>query len=386
MVLEKQDLDMPKLLNNKDNKPMVSILCLAYNQKDYIKKALDGFLMQETNFKYEVLIHDDASNDGTADIIKEYQKKNPEIIKPIYQKKNQFSQGVKITPIYQLPRVKGTYIAICEGDDYWTDPKKLQTQVDYMEKNSSHALCFHPVKVFFENNEHKESVFPTEKTGFTLNKLLQGNFIQTNSVMYRALSSYKDIAKDVMPGDYYLHLYHAKNGKIGFIDKVMAAYRKHEGGVWWHSATDSNKIYLKYGLEHLVLYFELLRLYGDNPKYRKHIESSIGDLMYVLCEVDEEYSPFPTIIHRVVLRFPKEQEYIIQLIHQKRIRDIHHINKLDKDVEYLTGVSDYKDEVIADLEKHIDILESGSSWRKIFNSSRQECDCTRCNEDKKRES
>lgn len=113
------------------NDPMVSICCLAYNHVPYIRKCLENFMMQKTNFPFEVLIHDDASTDKTADIIGEYEAKYPNIIKPIYQTENQYSKGVGVTRVYQFPRVKGKYIAMCEGDDYLTDPLKLQKQVDF---------------------------------------------------------------------------------------------------------------------------------------------------------------------------------------------------------------------------------------------------------------
>ena len=112
---------------------VVSTYCLAYNHEKFIRDALEGFVSQKTNFRYEVLVHDDASTDGTARIIREYEEKYPDIIKPIYQKENQYSKGIDIVGTIITPRLKGTYIAICEGDDYWTDPEKLQRQVDILE-------------------------------------------------------------------------------------------------------------------------------------------------------------------------------------------------------------------------------------------------------------
>ena len=126
-----------------ENEIKVSIVCNAYNHGKYIKKALDGFLMQKTSFKYEVLIHDDASTDGTAGIIREYQQKYPDIIKPIFQKENQYSQKIRISYRYQFPRADGKYIAICEGDDFWTDENKLQKQFDIMEQHEEVDMCAH---------------------------------------------------------------------------------------------------------------------------------------------------------------------------------------------------------------------------------------------------
>lgn len=110
--------------------PLVSICCITYNHKEYIRDALDGFLSQRTDFPYEILINDDASTDGTADIIREYEQKYPEKIRALLQTENQYSKGItNPSGAFNFPRVRGRYVAMCEGDDYWTDPEKLQKQV-----------------------------------------------------------------------------------------------------------------------------------------------------------------------------------------------------------------------------------------------------------------
>ena len=112
---------------------MVSICCLTYNHEPYIRDCLEGFVNQKTNFKFEVIIHDDASTDKTADIIREYESKYPDIIKPIYQTENQYSQGIKFGKKYIYPKMRGKYVAFCEGDDYWCDNNKLQKQFDFFD-------------------------------------------------------------------------------------------------------------------------------------------------------------------------------------------------------------------------------------------------------------
>lgn len=124
----------------------VSVYCLAYNHAKYIRKTLEGFVNQKTTFKYEVIVHDDASKDSTAEIIAEYAKEYPEIIKPIYQKENQYSQGVHILETHIFPRMQGRYVAICEGDDYWNDDYKLQKQYDALENHPECCLSTHKVK------------------------------------------------------------------------------------------------------------------------------------------------------------------------------------------------------------------------------------------------
>ncbi len=218
--------------------PKVSILCITYNHARFIRDALDGFVMQKTNFPFEVLIHDDASTDGTADIIREYATKYPDIIKPILQTENQWSRGISISKVYQWPRIRGEYVAVNEGDDYWTDPYKLQRQVDFMDAHPDYSVCFHPVRVVWDNGAYPDSIFPSpkyrfNKTTLELSDLLKHNFIQTNSVMYRWRRECVDLfPTGIMPGDWYVHLLHAQVGKIGFIPDVMSVYRRNDGGIW----------------------------------------------------------------------------------------------------------------------------------------------------------
>lgn len=130
------------------SKPLLSISCITYNHALYIRNALDGFLMQKTSFAFEILIHDDASTDGTTEIIKEYEKEYPKIIKPIFEIENQWIKGRRGSEVFNYPRAQGKYIALCEGDDYWTDPYKLQKQVDFLEQNPQFCFCCHRYKVY----------------------------------------------------------------------------------------------------------------------------------------------------------------------------------------------------------------------------------------------
>lgn len=133
--------------------PLVSICCLTYNHEPFIRKCLDGFLMQETNFPIEILIHDDASTDGTDEIIKEYAEKYTCLILPLFESENQYSKGKQNEiDFFNYRRARGKYIAYCEGDDYWTDPLKLQKQVDFMESHPDYSVCFHRCQYFNEKN------------------------------------------------------------------------------------------------------------------------------------------------------------------------------------------------------------------------------------------
>ena len=123
------------------SKVMVSVFCLAHNHEKYIRNTLESFVAQKTTFEFEVLVHDDASTDGTAGIIREYAEKYPTLIRPVYQTENQYSKGVKITSAILLPMAKGKYIAFCEGDDYWPDHEKLQKQFVFMEEHPAYSIC-----------------------------------------------------------------------------------------------------------------------------------------------------------------------------------------------------------------------------------------------------
>ena len=142
--------------------PLVSVCCLVYNHAPFLRECFDGFVMQKTNFPMEILVHDDASTDGSQEIIKEYTAKYPNLFKPIYQTENQYSKGRSISVTYQYPRAKGKYIALCEGDDYWTDPYKLQKQVDFLEQNEKFSICFHDVKIYDQQKNELVDDFITE--------------------------------------------------------------------------------------------------------------------------------------------------------------------------------------------------------------------------------
>lgn len=339
-------------------KVKVSVLCLSYNQVDYIEECLDSILMQKTNFDFEVLINDDASNDGTKEIIEKYQKKYPKIIKPNYQKENQYSQGKRNMIVrYLLPHAKGKYLAICEGDDYWTDPHKLQKQVDFLDENPEYSLCFHPVKVFFENGEEKDSVYPTGTTGFTVERLLEGNFIQTNSVMYRARSKpeYSKLSTDVMPGDWYLHLYHAQFGKIGFINKVMSAYRRHEGGIWW-SAVHKKGLFWKHNIDALLnLYRELYKMYGEDIGKVSSMRASLASMLNEV--IEDEY--INSSRHFLEVLFKKHPKLMVEYAKQCQ-SNVGQVKKLNTELSHTIKL---KDNHIKNIENQRSAIKNSKTWK-----------------------
>lgn len=269
-------------------KPLVSISCIAYNQALYIRQCLDSFIMQKTDFIFEVLIHDDASTDGTKEIIEEYASEYPNIIKPLYEKENQWQKGRRGSAEFNLPRAKGKYIALCEGDDFWTDDTKLQQQVDYMESNPETAICFHNVKIFFENGEQDDVLWPPKHMKTSLENLLRENFIPTNTVLYRK-QDYRTLQKDVMPADWYMHLFHAQFGKINKINKEMSSYRRHSEGIWWDSHNNAHKLWIEYGTQFLKLDKEIEKMYGGNVTHRSIIDDRIYEDILTFARIDREH-------------------------------------------------------------------------------------------------
>lgn len=220
-----------KIKNRATDQPLVSICCITYNHAPYIRQCLDSFLMQETDFAYEILIHDDASTDGTQDIIKEYELKYPEIIKPIYQTVNQYSQGIKISPTYNWPRAKGKYIASCEGDDYWTDPFKLNKQVKILESDPSLSACTHRHQIL-KNNKLTGPSSSAANERLSLEDLIWNIPFQTASIVFRKDSLH--ITPDIQPFilDTFLYMLLAEQGDIYFMSDIMSVYRLHDGGIW----------------------------------------------------------------------------------------------------------------------------------------------------------
>lgn len=212
--------------------PLVSISCITYNHEPYIVQALNGFLMQKTSFPFEVLVHDDASTDRTADIIREYEKKFPKIIKPIYQKENQYSKGfTAVTATWNVPRAQGKYIALCEGDDYWIDENKLQMQVDFLEKNPEYGMCYTKSKQFLqEKGRYGKKTFGKKINSYD-DIFVNGNRIPTPSVVCRKelmsefSEKFSSQSKKWIMGDLPLWLFIFKNSNVKFLNQETCVYR-----------------------------------------------------------------------------------------------------------------------------------------------------------------
>jgi len=212
--------------------PVVSVCCTTYNHENYISDAIDSFLMQETDFPFEIIIRDDCSTDKTASIIRQYAEEYPNIIKPIYEAENQFSKGVKPMPIVYKKAV-GKYFALCEGDDYWTDPLKLQIQVDFLENNDEYVITYTSVEAFDENGNINNYV-----GGATRN--LESIELQKAASINTLTACFRNVIKEFPPefqrtqfGDLFLWSLLGAHGKGKFLKDIKPArYRVHDGGVF----------------------------------------------------------------------------------------------------------------------------------------------------------
>lgn len=220
-----------------NSKPLVAIRCLVYNHEPYLRDCLEGFVMQQTNFPFVAIVHDDASTDNSAAIIREYEEKYSDIIKPIYETENQWRKGTLTKVMNTAIEATGAkYVAMCEGDDYWTDPLKLQKQVDFMEENPECSLCFHKVNTLIqETGEIKEEFIVRDVPGRSdIIDLAKGNYIHTLSVLYRRKCLNIEKLNSIMPylpGDYVMWMLLAENGYIYKFNEAMAVYR-YGVGIW----------------------------------------------------------------------------------------------------------------------------------------------------------
>lgn len=230
--------------------PWVSISCMVFNHVDYVESAIIGFLSQETKYAFEILIHDDASTDGTQEVIRAYQNEYPNIIKPVYQIENRYSQGFSVGR-ENIGRSKAKYIASCEGDDYWTSPVKLELQVDYLERNPEINLCFTPSRYFdYELNKEgvlgyygdHEIVIPPKKV-----IALGGGVMASATRVFRkeAVSNIPALTHPSPVGDYSSQIFLSLPNGAGYIPHESAMYRLATPGSWSHRNRSSTISYMK---------------------------------------------------------------------------------------------------------------------------------------------
>jgi glycosyltransferase involved in cell wall biosynthesis len=221
------------MTNTDHPTPIVSVAMITYNHEQFIAQAIESVLMQQTSFFFELVIGEDCSTDTTREIVQSYARENPARIRLLLPEQN---TGMIPNFVNTLRACRGRYIALCEGDDYWTDPHKLQKQVDLLDDQPEYALCFHRVTMFQEDDSQPVKYKPAtqRKEISDLEDLLQGNFIHSCSVMFRrsAIDQFPDWYYEIPFPDWPLFVFCAQQGQIYYITEVMGAHRLHESGSW----------------------------------------------------------------------------------------------------------------------------------------------------------
>ncbi len=273
-------------------KPLVSIVCNAYNHEKYIGDALSGFVMQKTSFPYEILVHDDASADNTASVIRRYEKQYPELIKPIYQTENQYSKRARSVSELQFARARGKYIALCEGDDYWTDPLKLQKQADALENHPEVDICAHAALSVRADTKKKigkvmpaaaDCILPAESVIAG-----GGKYVATSSIMFRSTinDNIPDFRKYLWL-DYTLQIQGALRGGMMYLGGCMSCYRK-DAEASWSVRVCADKRLLAAHYEQIC---EMLKILDKDTggQYHGVISKTIKQTRFKILEIKKEY-------------------------------------------------------------------------------------------------
>ncbi|AYN00502.1 GNAT family N-acetyltransferase [Chryseobacterium sp. 3008163] len=294
--------------------PTLSVFVMVYNHEKFLNQCLDGILMQKCNFSFDIVVGEDCSSDNSREILINYQKNHPGKFKLLLHKTN---IGANKNQEQVLDNCTGRYIAICEGDDYWTDPLKLQKQVDFLENNPEYVLCFHDIKILKSDGEIADDFITTLPDQYeerlTLAKKL--NYIHTPSVVFR------NILKDELNtiefykspiGDFFIYMVLTKYGKMGHIPETMAVYRYGVGMFSSLSALKSIKA-------NLLLFTNLYSFEKDaeiKEIFFEHIQSCIAQIDNEFGKLQFENSKFNEILSSKRYRFLKKHYPILVLLYK----------------------------------------------------------------------
>lgn len=254
----------------KVNDSIVTVCCFAYNHERYIRDTLEGFVTQNTEYSYKIIVHDDASTDNTRQIIEDYAKRYPEMFIPIYQKENQYSMGIDIFKTYVMPCIDTKYIAVCEGDDYWCDKNKIQFQIDFLENHKECSLCVHNTEKIdekgnvlseFFNFNDKITIYTTEN----IIKSCGQPFFHFSSFVFRTsiMNKMPDLFREFPGGDFSLALYMSLRGKIYYLPYTMSRYRVGAVNSW----TESNKKNIQRAYDNNCKMIDALKKFDSYTSY-----------------------------------------------------------------------------------------------------------------------
>jgi glycosyltransferase involved in cell wall biosynthesis len=262
----------------RDMDKKVSVLIITYNHEKYIAQAVESALHQEVNFPYEIVIGEDCSTDHTRNILKDLSTANPERIRLFLRQNKGGGLPGKSNFVETLKACQGQYVALLDGDDYWTDVRKLRKQVDFLDTNPDFAVSFHNVKVSYEDEcqEPWNYCSTNQKEISTLEDLLDRNFIATSSTVFRRdrLGELPGWFSELKTGDWALHILNARNGKVGYINEVMSVYRIHQAGYWSKQDT------IQSTLDEIAMFKVLLKYLPR--KYKGQVKSHLASLFYRL--------------------------------------------------------------------------------------------------------
>jgi len=337
--------------------PVVSICSITYNHAPYIRKAIEGFLMQKTDFPFEIIIDDDCSIDNTAEIIQEYSDNYPHIIKANLRKKN---VGAKINGLENHRKAKGKYIAFCEGDDYWTDTNKLQYQIDKMKEHPECQISFHPAIVLDEEtkNEIIQAEHFTKNTVVPIEEVIVGNgeYCPTASIIVarEIIANLPGFFQNTPVGDYFLQVYAAAEGGALYLNKTMCIYRIHSTG--WTSQVQ--KDVTKYKVFTLAMVKSLLEFDTFfNHQYHVEFLSIIDEIVLgMLYQSHIEPTDKTALYRQCIALLSSEDRSIINNKMIQKLISMNHNLKNESIVWLEEQLENYK-KSLADKEKGTNLLE-----------------------------
>ena len=288
----------------------VSVLCATFNHEEYLRQTLDSFIAQKTDFLFEVLVNDDASTDSTAEILREYAERYPEIIRPFYQKENLYSRRMNVYDLVFFPACRGEYIAVCEGDDYWNDPEKLQLQVNWLDAHPEYSACVHnsighftdqPDKVLFAKDGDRDIPFEQVVQGMS-------HAYHTSSILARREfilnpPDYRDVAyHQGYFTDYAIGVRLGLSGKVRFLDRCMSVYRIGSNPSAWSKGVGQEYHKLKRFVSGEIAMLKTVKQHPLTPEQEAAIDQVLlereYELLYIEGRVDEMVKPPYDKIHR----------------------------------------------------------------------------------------